>query len=162
MRRQDREVKDINEIVDILKRSDRTILAFNGKKSPYILPVNTGVEYKDEKIILYFHGAKTGTKYKYIKEDAFVSFESDTDLELVTIMEKGYCTMNYSSVIGYGIIHEIDEYDEKERALEVLCDSFHLDDGFRYNRKAIDRTLVFKIDVAEVRGKAKKWKKYLK
>lgn len=156
MRRQDREVKDINKIVDILKRSDRTILAFNGKKSPYILPVNTGVEYKDEKIILYFHGAKTGTKYKYIKEDAFVSFEADTDLELFTDMERGYCTMNYSSVIGNGIVHEIKEYDEKERALEVLCDSFHLDDGFEYNRKAIDRTLVFKIDVAEVRGKAKK------
>ena len=47
MRKKDREVKDINEIVDILKRSDRTILAFNGEKSPYILPVNTGVEYKD-------------------------------------------------------------------------------------------------------------------
>lgn len=159
MRRQDREVKDINEIVDILKRSDRTILAFNGEKSPYILPVNTGVEYKDEKLVLYFHGAKTGTKYKYIKEDSFVSFESDTDLELVTDMERGYCTMNYSSVIGYGIIHEINEYDEKEKTLQILCDSFHLDDGFEYNRRAIDRTSVFKIEVLEVRGKEKRWKK---
>lgn len=159
MRRQDREVKDINKIVDILKRSNRAILAFNGEKTPYILPVNIGVEYKDEKLILYFHGAKTGTKYKYIKEDALVSFEADTDLELVTIMEKGYCTMNYSSVIGYGIIHEITEYDEKEKALQILCESFHLDNNFKYNRKAIDRTSVFGIEVLEVRGKEKRWKK---
>ena len=64
--------------------------------------------------------------------------------------------MNYSSVIGNGVVHEIKEYDEKERALEVLCNSFHLGDGFEYNRKAIDRTSVFKIDVVEVRGKSKR------
>ncbi|MDO5017993.1 MAG: pyridoxamine 5'-phosphate oxidase family protein [Lagierella massiliensis] len=156
MRKKDREVTDKLEILDILKRSQRTVLAFNGKEVPYLLPVNTGAYLFGEQIVLYFHGAKEGTKYDYIKEGALVSFEADTDLELVADKSRGYCTMNYSSVIGYGVMEEITDYDEKLHSLQVLVDDYHLDEDFKFSEKAMDRTAVFKILVKEARGKMKK------
>ncbi len=155
MRKRDREIQDINKIIKILKDSDRLVLAFNGVEYPYMLPVNAGVERLDETIVLYFHGAKEGKKYDYLMDGVKVSFEADTDLELVTDFKKGYCTMNYSSVIGWGEVQEIKDYEDKERALQVIVDSYHIDDGFVYNRGALDRTAVFKIIVKEIRGKTK-------
>ena len=42
MRRADREVKDVNEMIEIMKRCDVCRLALNDEGYPYILPLNFG------------------------------------------------------------------------------------------------------------------------
>ena len=62
MRRADREMKDINEIIKVMEKCDTCRLALNDEEYPYILPLNFGMEIIEGKIILYFHGATEGKK----------------------------------------------------------------------------------------------------
>ena len=77
-------------------------VAFNDEGDIYIVPVNYGHVYADEKYSFYFHGAKAGRKYELSKNCPFVGFEIDGDYKLL----KSETACNYSaafqSVIGTG------------------------------------------------------------
>ena len=93
MRRADREVTDINEILRIMKDCDDVVLAFNDESSPYILAVNFGVSEVQGEITLYIHGAIEGKKYDYLKDGAAVSFQMSANHKLIMDKERGYCTI---------------------------------------------------------------------
>jgi nitroimidazol reductase NimA-like FMN-containing flavoprotein (pyridoxamine 5'-phosphate oxidase superfamily) len=66
MRRKDREVTDMNEIIEIIKKCDVCRLAFFDKEYPYIVPLNFGYSYDGAKLELYFHGANAGKKLELL------------------------------------------------------------------------------------------------
>ena len=74
MRRKDRELKDMADIVSIAKRETVCTVAFHDEPCPYLIPLNYGAEVEDGKLILYFHGAKEGTKLDRIRENPNVSY----------------------------------------------------------------------------------------
>lgn len=152
MRRTDREIKDINEIIKVMEKCDTCRLALNGEGYPYILPLNFGMEVINDKITLYFHGATEGRKYELIEKDNRVSFEMDCSHRLVTDIEKGYCTMEYESVIGKGIIEILSE-EEKQDALSILMKHYHKED-FPFDKSTMPRTTVMKLVVESITGKA--------
>lgn len=151
MRRSDREIKDFDEIVEVIKKCEICRLALNDEEYPYILPLNFGMQLEDGKIVFYFHGATEGKKYDLIARNNKASFEMDCSTKLVTILEDGNCTMEYESVIGQGTI-EILPDEEKERALDILMKHYHKED-FPYNKAVIPRTTVFKMTVDKCTGK---------
>ena len=102
MRRKDREVTDLSEIIEIMKNCDVCRLAMNDDGFPYILPLNFGMAVNGDKITLYFHSALEGYKVGLIRKDNRASFEMDCKHELQYFEDKGYCTMAYESVIGRG------------------------------------------------------------
>ena len=158
MRRSDREVKDFEEIVAIMKKCDVCRVALNDDDGyPYILPLNFGMEIKNGKIELYFHGALEGTKYDLMEKDSRASFEMDCEHRLVGDRERGYCTMEYESVIGQGHM-EILSDEEKREALCILMRQYY-PDGFEFNPAAMSRTKVFRMVVEKVTGKRRKKRK---
>ena len=58
MRRSDRELKDMADIVAIAKRETVCTVAFHDESCPYLIPLNYGAEVEEGKLVLYFHGAK--------------------------------------------------------------------------------------------------------
>ena len=175
MRRNDREVKDFDDIVGIIKRCDVCRLALNGGDGyPYILPLNFGFtatpgaapinnvascnakgEKADSKITLYFHGATEGKKYELIKKDNRASFEMDCAHRLVTDNVAGNCTMEYESVIGRGTIEIVDDNDTaaKIEALDILMAQYPVPADFKYNVNIVARTTVMKMTVTEFTAK---------
>lgn len=151
MRRTDREVTEFNDIVAIMEKCDVCRLALNNDGYPYILPLNFGMEVRDNTITLYFHGAMEGTKYDLIQKDNRASFEMDCEHLLVMEEEHGNCTMNYESVIGQGHIEMISD-DEKFEALCVLMKHYHQEE-FPFNKAVMPQTKVFKLVVEQVTGK---------
>ena len=154
MRRGDREVKEIGEIIRIMEGCDVCRLAFHGEDCPYILPLNFGMEVREGRITLYFHGAAEGTKYRLLARDNRVSFEMDRGHELVFDRERGYRTMRYESVIGRGRLQVVEE-EEKLPALSALMAHYHGGDA-AFNPAAIPRTTVLKLAVEEATGKVKR------
>ena len=75
MRRKDREVTDLSEIIEIMKNCDVCRLALNDDGFPYILPLNFGMAVNGDKITLYFHSALEGYKVGLIQKDNRASFE---------------------------------------------------------------------------------------
>ena len=153
MRRNDREIKDLNEIIKVMEKCDTCRLALNDEEYPYILPLNFGMEVNDDKITLYFHGAAEGKKYELIGKDNRASFEMDCSHRLVTDIEKGSCTMEYESVIGRGTIEILSE-EEKYNALCILMKHYHKED-FPFNKNVMAQTTVMKLTVENVTGKVR-------
>lgn len=149
MRRSDREIKDFNEIVRIMKKCDVCRLALHDTEYPYILPLNFGMEAVDGTIILYFHGAQKGKKYELIARDNRCSFEMDCSHRLVS--DNCSCTMEYESVIGQGRIELLPD-EEKHRALCILMQHYHKED-FAFDTSIMARTAVMKLTVENVTGK---------
>lgn len=153
MRRSDREIKDINEIIKVIEKCDVCRLALNDDGYPYILPLNFGMQITNGKITLYFHGAAEGKKYELIEKDKRASFEMDCSHRLVTDIDKGNCTMEYESVIGKGIIEILSE-EEKYDALCILMKHYHKEE-FLFNKAVIPKTTVMKLVVENVTGKVR-------
>ena len=47
---------------------------FHDESCPYLIPLNYGAEVEEGKLVLYFHGAKEGTKIDKIRENPQVSY----------------------------------------------------------------------------------------
>jgi|GEM_PF-37119 len=154
MRRSDREVKDFEDAVGIIKKCDVCRLALWDEEYPYILPLNFGVQVSNGNITLYFHGAVDGKKLDLIRKNNKASFEMDCSHNLITDVTAGYCTMEYESVIGNGTISFV-EGDDKIKALDILMDNYPAEPGFKYNPAAIPRTAVYKLEVSGFTAKRK-------
>ena len=62
MRRKDRELQSITDILQIIHQCKVCRVSFIDGNHPYLVPLNFGYAYKDGKLTLYFHGAKDGHK----------------------------------------------------------------------------------------------------
>lgn len=151
MRRNDREIKDFDEIVEVIQKCEICRLAFNDGEYPYILPLNFGMAIESGRIVFYFHGALEGKKYELIAGNNKAAFEMDCSTKLKTILEDGNCTMLYESIIGQGTV-EILPDGEKEHALDILMKHYHKEE-FPYNKAVLPRTRVFKMTVEHCTGK---------
>lgn len=155
MRRGDREIKNLAEIVDVIKKCDVCRIALNDNGYPYIVPLNFGVKAEGEQIVLYFHGAAEGKKYELIRQDGRAGFEMDCSHRLVTGADGCSCTMKYESVVGRGRI-EIAPEDEKTKALAALMEQYHgceFSCSASFPEEAVRKTTVFKLTVEQVSGK---------
>ena len=155
MRRKDREIKEHNEIVEVIRNCDICRLGLVDGEYAYILPLNFGMEQDEEgKVTLSFHSALEGRKTELLKEGLKASFEMDTKHEIEYDEGRGYCTYYFESVMGRGTIHILND-DEKFEALKKLMDHYHPGANAYFNTAAIPRTLVYALEVEEMTGKRK-------
>lgn len=154
MRRDDREVTGLNNILSIAKNGNSIVLAFNDNDFPYILPVNYGCELKNNKLCFYFHGATEGNKYKYIYNGTKVSFEIDCNHKLVIGKNNCSFSMKYESLVGKGIICEIKEYEEVTNALNCIMKQYTDSYNSEYDESSLRKVKVFKIEVISITGKS--------
>lgn len=153
MRRNDRAVTDPVEIVDIMARCEVLHLAIATQPAPYLLPVNFGME--PDGMTLYVHGAMAGTKYDLLARNNHVGFEMECTNGLV-LDETGHsCTMNYESVMGWGIVSEVTAPEEKLHALDRIMRQYHAED-FPYSRAVAERTRILCLRIQERTGKRRK------
>ena len=150
MRRKDREITDMNEIVEIMKKCDTCRLAINDPEGyPYIVPLNFGFDFEDEQLYLYFHSAKEGKKLDLMKLDPRVTFEMDTSHQIILYVERMSCTMGYESIIGRGMVEEV---EDQMMGLKIIMRQFHSED-FVFNTKLVPATYVFRVKVQSITGK---------
>lgn len=149
MRRDDREIKDFDQIIEVMEKCDVVRLALHDGEYPYILPLNFGMQVKGDQITLYFHGATEGKKHGLIAKNNKASFEMDCSHRLV--VGDGMCTMEYESVIGNGIIEIIEEKD-KFKIMTILMEHYHKE-GMEYNKDILQRVTLYKLTVMSITGK---------
>lgn len=153
MRRMDRAVTDPQEITEIMSRCEVLRLAINTEGAPYVLPVNFGME--PDGMTLYIHGANRGTKYDLIAKDNRVGFELDCNHGLVLDDGDHSCTMDYESVVGWGIVEEVTEEAQKRHALKLLMKQYHAGD-FPVDMGPLPRTRILRLKVQERTGKRRR------
>jgi len=121
MRRIDREVTDINEILKIVDKAKIIHLGLFDNEYPYIVPLHYGYEYKDGNLIFYMHVAKEGHKLDLIRRNQNVCIELECDIKLISggdIPCKYGST--FASVIGRGYAEILNDEQEKITGLKLL------------------------------------------
>lgn len=151
MRRSDREIKQYDEIVEVIKKCDSLVLGLNDEGYPYLVPLNFGMNIEDGQLYLYFHCAKKGKKLDLIQKDNRATFEMDCNHNFILYEERMSCTMGYESVIGKGTIEIVDE-DKKYDALKILMRQYHAED-FQFNTDMIKVTTLLRLKVEKMTGK---------
>lgn len=153
MRRKDREVTDINKIIEVIDECDILRIGMADGNFPYIVPVNFAYKVEGDEICFYIHGAMAGRKYELLSNNPFCSFEMDIPLEMDCIEELKDVTMRYKSVMGTASV-EFLEGEEKQYAIDdIIMARYEATRNFDYNKSAVARTAVAKLKVIGITGK---------
>ncbi len=114
MRRSDREIKDENEINEILNGGKYIVVALCRENEPYIVTLSYG--YDNEAGVIYMHSGKEGLKSEFIKANPKVC--------ATIIDDRGYiqkeCGHEYRTVVIHGRLSFVQELQEKKKAMEVI------------------------------------------
>ena len=150
MRRSQNEIKDREEIINIIHNCDVIRVGMSVDNMPYIVPLNFG--FKDN--TFYFHGAKEGRKIDMIKCNPNVCFELDTNHKLIGDSDRA-CdwTMKYASVMGTGVMTIIETVEDKKNALNILMQQYGGKEAYEYGEKMLDRIGIMKLDIISMTGK---------
>ena len=155
MRRKDRQVTDINELKQIIDSCKVCRIGMIDEQGIYIVPVNFGYEFVEEKLKIYLHCAKEGRKLSAIGVNPSVCVEMDCEHQLV----EGdiACTYGYrfASVIGNGKAVIVEDMEEKKHGLSVLM-RHQTGREFVFEDAQAQSVAVVRIDVEMFTGKRKR------
>ena len=121
MRRKDREVTDIEEVLRIVDNAKILHLGIADTGYPYVVPLHYGYEYAGGSLFFYIHSAREGHKLELIRANPAVCVELDCDVELVSGGEVP-CMYGstYASFIGRGCAEIVRDEREKRKGLSLL------------------------------------------
>ena len=150
MRRQNRQVKDLNEIQAILDEIKVARIGMFDGEQVYVVPLNHGYEMGEgEKIIFYLHSSKVGRKVEVLKKNPNVCIELDGRHALVEADAPGNHSYYYASLIGNGTIEFIDEFTEKAHALDVVMKHQTGKSDWNFDEKWVNAVCIMKLELTD-------------
>ena len=153
MRRSDKEVTELPEILTIMKKCAVCRVAFIDGDFPYIVPLNFGVEELDGKISLFFHSALQGKKLDLLNANNKVAFEMDCATKIYIGEIACDSNMAYKSVCGRGTITVLKK-EEKSSALTKIMEQYQAGKAAVFDAERLEKTVVLKLAVSEVTAKS--------
>ena len=153
MYKREREIKDKEELIEILKHGKYAVISMCKKNEPYVVTLSYG--YDKDKNSLYFHTAAKGLKIDFIKKNPSVC--------ATIIDDKGYvmneCNHKFRSVVFWGEMCVVQDSEEKKYGMEILLN--HLEDNtkelkekFFKNDETLKKTTLLRLDIKELTGKS--------
>jgi uncharacterized protein len=152
MRRKDRQIENLTEVMQILQKADVCRIALSDDNVPYMVTMNFGLGKKGTS--LYFHSAFEGKKIDILKKNNLVCFQTDIDHELILHAKSCGCSMKYQSVVGMGRISFVSDTTEKIEALQAIMTHYTQKSEHIFKEELVERTLIMRLDIEEVSGKA--------
>lgn len=150
MRRKDRQIVEQEKIEEIIAQARVCRLALHDLPAPYIVPMSFG--YQDR--TLYFHAAKDGHKIDLIRQNPQAGFDISIDLgDINGGDESCEWSVSFKSVTGYGKVVFVDDTTEKRAALDQIMAQY-AEGTFSYPDAMVARTLIFKLKIESMCGKA--------
>lgn len=155
MRRSDREIKDKTMIEKLIAGEQVLRIAFYDEGDIYIVPVNYGYLYANDKYTFYFHGAKGGRKYELSRSEPLVGFEIDGKYKVLESESACNFSVSFQSIIGTGALHLIEKNEEKRNAQNAIMKQMANREEWNYSIEMLNAVAVFQLDVEKISCKAK-------
>lgn len=149
MRRKDKQIENKETIEKVINESLVCRLALAKENVPYLVPVSFGYDGK----CLYVHTAKEGKKIDYLESNNQVCFEFDINVKTIE-HESVACkwTTSYQSVIGFGKMTEITDFEEAAYALNQIM-LHYSGKEWEMTEKMLATVKMWKIEIEEMTGK---------
>ena len=149
MRRREKQVESRADVDAIIAGSDVCRLALAVDDEPYLVPLSFG--YDGDAI--YVHTARKGKKIDYFEANNRVCFEFERNVRFVHGGDDACeATFSFESVIGYGTIGELVDFDQKTYALSQIT-SRYAGPQTVFDPKEVAKVRVWKISIDSVDGK---------
>lgn len=139
-------------MIEIINKCRVCHLGLQDQNGIYVVPLNFGYEYKDNKLVLYFHSAKEGKKLDIILHNNLIGFEMDCEHYLIEAKEACGYSYSFKSIIGNGRAYIVTNLEEKKKALQVLM-KHQSGKDFLFTEEMVSNIVVIKVEVIEFSGK---------
>ena len=149
MRKANQEIKDNSILEEILTQSQICRLAMVDNGEPYLLPFNYG--YKNKTI--YIHSAPEGRKIDILQKNPKVCFEIEQENQLIKGEVACKWSTLYRSVVGYGTVKIISDFNEKWRALEIIMKQHGYEGKIDFNKNEVEFIVILKLSITSISGK---------
>lgn len=151
MKKVNQEIKDKATIEEILSSSEICRLGFMDNNRPYILPFNYG--YQDN--CIYIHCANEGKKIDLIKQNNHVCIEVEQTAVIERYEKACKWTTTYRSLVGYGFVEIITDYERKRQALDIIMrhNGANSNHDLNYEPNKINAMSILKVEISEMTGK---------
>ena len=156
MRRIDREVTDLTEILKIIDAAKILHLGMMEQEYPYVVPMHFGYEYAGNQLVFYLHCAKEGHKLDVMQENPHVCVELETNVELVSGGDVP-CKYgaSFASVFGRGKAELVENEREKIKGLKLLMQN-QTQRAFEINEERAATVAVIKVTVDKFTAKRRR------
>ena len=149
MRKTNQEITDLQIIEEILSASIICRIAMTDGERPYLLPFNYG--YKDN--CIYIHSALEGKKLDVLRLNNSVCFEIEHKPEIIKGETACKWTTVYRSVVGYGTIDILNDFDEKINGLKIIMKQHGAPNLISFNSRHVDRMLILELTISNLSAK---------
>jgi len=151
MRRVKQEISGRAIIDKVLSSSEICRLGFMDNDRPYILPFNYG--YQDN--CIYIHCANEGKKIDLIKKNNNVCIEIEQIARIERYEKACKWATRYRSLIGYGTVEIITDYEQKRKGLDVIMKHNGANEthDLNYEKNQVDSMSILKVKITEITGK---------
>jgi len=156
LRRKDKEITDVDEKLNIIKKCKVCRLGLSENNAPYIIPLNYGYNFEKNTLTLFFHSAAEGKKLEIIKNNNNACFEIDCETKLIEA-EKA-CNYGYAfkSIIGFGKIIVLENETEKINGLNLIMKhQTEKETVYNFTHDDVKNVCVYKMIVETFTGKQK-------
>lgn len=149
MRKKNQEITDPTFVEEILQESEICRLAMMDGDRPYILPFNYG--YKEN--CIYIHCAPEGKKIDLLLQNPEVCFEIEHTAEIIQDEEACKWSELYRSVVGYGNVEIISDFEQKLNGLEIIMRSNGAKGPLEFADKHVNAVTILKLNITSLTAK---------
>jgi len=149
MRKANQEITDKSILEKILTHAKICHLAMIDKGLPYMLPFNFG--YSEN--CIFIHSAPAGKKIDILRENPLVCFDVEQKVEIIEDEIACKWSTLYRSVVGYGNVEIITDFDEKKRGLEIIMAQHGATGIMEFDPKEVEFIVILKLTISEISGK---------
>lgn len=149
MRKTNQEIKDKSVLDEILTNSKICRLGMIDNGLPYVLPFNFG--YHEN--CIYIHSAPEGKKIDILKKNPLVCFEVEQQADIVEDEIACKWSTLYQSVVGYGNVQLVTEFEEKKHGLEIIMTQHGYKGKMEFETKEVEFIVILKLQIESMTGK---------
>lgn len=149
MRKANQEITDKSVLEEILKQAQICRLAMIDNGLPYILPFNFGFHEN----CIFIHSAPVGKKIDLLKENPLVCFEIEQKAEIITDEIACNWSTLYRSVVGYGNVEIVTDFEEKIQGLEIIMKQHGGAGKQDFDPKEVEFIVILKLSISTITGK---------
>jgi nitroimidazol reductase NimA-like FMN-containing flavoprotein (pyridoxamine 5'-phosphate oxidase superfamily) len=149
MRKINQEITDQKIIENILSTSTICRIGMIDELKPYIIPLNYGYENG----VIYIHSAPEGKKIELLKKNNQVCFEIEGTTKTISHEIPCKWSEKYRSIIGYGSVEFINDYQSKTKALEIIMKQHGAVGKQIFEKKQVEFVVILKLKIEKLTAK---------
>ena len=153
MRRNDKNIKDIDLIKEIISKCQVVEVAMCKDNAPYLVPLNYGYEFNGEKLVLYCHCANKGKKLDILDENPNVFIEIHNEKNIIesnTTCESGF---EYFSIMSPGKVEFIHNIYDKIHGLNKIMEHYTSKNTNEFKNECLNKIFLLKVTCTDVSAK---------